>query len=345
MKSAGRKNKRCAMQVMINDFPVEFELQHDKKVSDVIYSISEWTRERDLVFYEMYIDDGRYSVDMVPDISLSDVKTINCIVQSKADVVFSSVDEAARYCDRVSAFIKHVVESGECNRNDIEDLTTGISWLLEVLSKVCNLLGLNHNGLKYKDHELSHHVRTFETFRESLNAVMDTPHVMTLLQDNREIFMDIKYIFRMLLLSEEMRSLIVQSIDSPDVLISSLRQTREELADQLAGIRAAAIAYQTGKDSEGAERLRGFIDFIYRYTRTCYQAVPMFRIDLAEIDVDGVSLEQKNRELRNLLHEVSMIMENNDIISLSDVLEYEIRPSMNNLGCYIDVLLDKISGK
>jgi hypothetical protein len=71
----------------------------------------------------------------------------------------------------------------------------------------------------------------------------------------------------------------------------------------------------------------------------------MFRVDLAEIDVEGVSLEQKNRELRNLLHEVTMIMENNDIISLSDVLEYEIRPNLENLDRYIDVLLDKISGK
>jgi hypothetical protein len=333
------------MQVMINDYPVEFQLEHDKKISDVIHSISEWTRERDLVFYEMYIDDGRYSLDMVPDISLSEVKTINCIVQSKADVVFSSVDEAARYCDRVSAFIKHVVETGECNRNDIGDLMTGISWLLEVLSKVCNFLGLNHSGLRYKDHELSHHIRAIETFRESLNAVMETAHVLILLQDNKEIFMDIKYIFRMLLLSEEMRSLIVQSIDSPDVLISALRQTKDELPEQLSGIRAAAIAYQTGKDSEGSERLRVFIDFIYRYTRTCYQAVPMFRVDLAEIDVEGVSLEQKNRELRNLLHEVTIIMENNDIISLSDVLEYEIRPNLEDLGTYIDVLLDKISGK
>lgn len=149
----------------------------------------------------------------------------------------------------------------------------------------------------------------------------------------------------MLLLSEEMRSLIVQSIDSPDVLISSLRQTKEELTDQLAGIRTAAIAYQTGRDAEGSERLRGFIDFIYRYTRTCYQAVPMFQVDLSEIEVEGVSLEKKNRELRNLLHEVTMIMENNDIISLSDVLEYEIRPNLENLGTYIDVLLARISGK
>ena len=58
------------MQVLINDCPVDFELEQDRKVSDVINSISEWTRERDLVFYEMYIDDDCYPVDAAPDISL-----------------------------------------------------------------------------------------------------------------------------------------------------------------------------------------------------------------------------------------------------------------------------------
>ena len=59
------------MQVLINDCPVDFELQQDKKISDVIISISEWTRDRDLVFYELYIDNDYYPVDSAPDASLA----------------------------------------------------------------------------------------------------------------------------------------------------------------------------------------------------------------------------------------------------------------------------------
>ena len=168
---------------------------------------------------------------------------------------------------------------------------------------------------------------------------------MDILRENREIFADIRQVFRMFLLSDEMRSLIVKSIDSPDVLITSMSQIGEELGEQLAGIQAAAVAFQTGKDADGSERLKNFVDFIYRYTRTCYQIVPVFGIDLAEIEVDGVSLEQKNSLLRDLLHEVTTIMENNDIISLSDILEYEIKPAMENLGEYIGLLLRNTTRK
>jgi hypothetical protein len=331
------------VQVLINDCPVDFKLDGGQKLSDVIDSVSAWTRERNLIFYELYIDDDRYAIDTAPDIGLSGVKVINCIVQSRADIVFSSVDEAARYCDRASAFIGHVMESGELKREDAENMATGLSWLLEVLARVMNLLGLGGGDLKYKDSELAHHVAAIEGSRDSLASAGDAGRAREIIRSQGDIFPDIKQIFRLLLLSDAMRSLIVQSIDSPDVLITSIRETKDGLGEQLANIQAAAVAFQTGKDREGSERLRGFVDFIYRYTRTCYQIVPMFRQDLSEIEVDGVSLEKKNRELRNLLHEVSSIMENNDIISLSDALEYEIMPAIKDLGKYIDLLLEKIS--
>lgn len=348
MNPVQKKNNRyarCAVEVLINDCPVEFKLDRDKNISDIIDSISEWTRERDLIFYELYINDDLYSIDKLPKIDRDDIQVINCIVQSKADVVFSSADEAARYCDRVMMFIKHVLESGEWNRNDIDDLINGISWLLEVLDKVLMLLAIDKSGLKYKDRDIGYHFHLVEEFRDSMIAAADDSKVRELIALHKDIFSDIKYIFRIILLSDAMRSLIIQSIDSPDVLISSLRSAKEELSGQLANMQAAAISYQTGKDVEGSQRLKDFIDFIYRYTRTCHQIVPVFHIDLSEVEVDGISLEKKNRDLRNFLHELMTIMENNDIISLSDSLEYEILPAMRNLDVYIDELLKRIIRK
>ncbi|MBN1534108.1 MAG: hypothetical protein JXA20_15665, partial [Spirochaetes bacterium] len=58
----------------------------------------------------------------------------------------------------------------------------------------------------------------------------------------------------------------------------------------------------------------------------------------------GESLEEKNARLRDLLDQITEIMQNNDIISLADTLEYEIRPSLENLGTYLDLLLSQIAG-
>jgi hypothetical protein len=333
------------VQVLINDYPVNFDLEQKGKITDVVDSISEWSRERDLIFYELYIDEALYAIDKLPLIDIDRVKVINCIVQSKADIVFSSIDEAVRYCDRVLAFIKHILDSGECHRDNIDNMLSGISWLLEVLLRTMGLLAIGGDSLKFKDRDLSYHIRYAEEFRDSLRELNDSRVVLDFLASRKDVFLEIKHIFKMLLLSDAMRSLIVQSIDSPDVLITSLAGAKEELSRQLLNVQAAAIAYQTGKDAEGSERLKEFVDFMYRYSRTCYQVVPVFRIELSDVEVGGLTLEDKNRELRNLLHEVIGVMENNDIISLSDLLEYEITPAIANLDKYINALLSEISSK
>ena len=331
------------MQVLINDCPVSFELGQEQHVSDIVNSVSEWSRERDLIFYELYIDQDRYAIDRVPDANLSGIKVINCIVQSKSDLVISSIDEAARYCDKASTFIKTVLDSGECTARDIADLMSGTTWLLEVLLKTMNLLGHGKDSFRYKDEDISHHIGIAEEFRDSLHTYDDSGRMMDYLAAHKDLFLDFKQIFKMLLLSEAMKSLVIQSVDSPDVLIASLVKLKDDFSPQLSNIRAAAIAYQTGRDHEGSERLKDFVDFIYRFTRTCYQIVPLFRIELSDVEVGGATLENKNSELRYLLHEVIAVMENNDIISLSDILEYEITPALKNLDKYIDLLLDKIS--
>ncbi len=333
------------MQVLINDLPVNFDFENEQSVSDIVHSISNWSRERDLVFNELYLDENLYSIDKVPDEGLDAVGIINCIVQSKADIVLSSIDEAGRYCDRVSSYIKKVIDSGTCTARDIKDLISGTTWLVEVLKRTMGLLGHVEHGLKHKDKEILHYIGAAESFREVLNETDDPGRLMAALIERKDLFLEIKHIFNMFLLSDGMRSLIVQSIDSPDVLITSLLSTREEFPVQLSNIQAAAIAYQAGKDSEGSERLKNFVDFIYRYTRTCYQVVPVFRIELSEIACGEETLENKNSELRHLLHEVIHVMENNDIISLSDILEYEIMPALGNLDTFIDLLLEKISYK
>jgi len=100
-----------------------------------------------------------------------------------------------------------------------------------------------------------------------------------------------------------------------------------------------AAAFQGGRDAEGAEKLNGFIDFMYTYIRTCHQIPPIFRIDLEGIVLDGTSLEDINADLTEKLNMIVEVMENNDIISLTDILEYEIKPAFEGLGRYIDELL------
>ncbi len=78
------------MDIRINSRPVNFSLEDEKSVAEVIASVSGWARERELVFTEARINDEPYMIESLPDMSLDSVRSIDCIVQSRADVVISS---------------------------------------------------------------------------------------------------------------------------------------------------------------------------------------------------------------------------------------------------------------
>jgi len=329
------------MEIRINNYPIEIVLENERTVKDVIVSIKGWINHKNLIFSGIDIDGTEYHVDDAPDLSIENISSINCLVQSRADIVYETVNEGIFYCDRVIDFLQNL-EAEPMDTDELEDLVSGVEWLQEVFPTISNLLGMNLDVVKYHDATISHYVKMLDDLR---HRVVKFTAEMT---DDGEIdiedslFINLKEIFNIFLSSEEMKKLIIESIDSPDVLINSLKEIKIHLPEQKSILEKAAVSYQTGNDSQGMEQLFSFIDFMFNYTRTCYQISPVFDLSLKDIVVGEESLEEKNREIQILLNETVDIMENNDMISLADILEYEIVESMENLEEYIDLLLAKI---
>jgi len=330
------------MKIQINSSPVGFELQNEKTVSDVINSMYKWTQQRDLVFVEAKVDDQSYFIDEIPDISLQEVELINCQIQSKADIVISSLSEGIEYCKKALNFMENSIRDNHPDITQIEFMPGGIDWIIEVLTKVLQLLCLDINEVKYKDKSVMDYTERLEKFRNDVKNENNISSLVKLFDEGRVLFSSMNDIMKMLISSENMKSLIINSIESPDVLIHSLKEIKDRLPEQLKNLEEIAYSFQAGKDSIGSEKLQIFIDFIYSYSRTCCQAAPVFEINLRDVIVDGISLDEKNGEINSFLSEIVEVMENNDIISLTDILEYEIKPALENLEFYIDNLIKRI---
>ena len=332
------------MEILVNNYPVDFVIENEKTVSEVVDSILVWCRQKDLILTMIYIDDEIFALDQIPDRSVDSVKIINCLIQSRSELVFASVDEGIRYCEKADLFVKDASISGRVGRSDMVDLASGLIWLDDIVSNIIHLLGLKADTVKFRDINLSEYISSLESYKNSIeNGSVDT--YLDILKSNAGIFLTSIGILRMLIVSDEMKALVMQSIDSPDVLMKSLLQIKDSLGEQLDNIESTAAAFQAGKDAEGIEGFKKFIDFIAEYVRTSSQVAPVFDINLSEIKINDTSLEEKNRVLQDFLNQTVEIMENNDIISLSDMLEYEIKPSLGDLGDYIDIIQSRIQGR
>ena len=329
------------MELLINNYPVDFKIENENSLPDIISFIGEWSKERGLIFLEVIINGKSYEVEGIENEVIENFEKINCLIESKAAIVFSSLDEGVIYCNRVIDFINKSLEGKEADENNVKDLSKGIEWLIEVLHKVANIIGLDVNQVKYRDRVVADFLIELNELSSDIVKEINNENFIDYLAGKKSFFEDLKEIFRILLLSDEMKEVILKSIDSPDVLMSSLHEIRESLPAELKNIENIAIDFQTGKDSDGSSKLNQFVDFLMKYTRVCYQVSPVFGIDLSKVIIDDMSMEDLNNSIMKFLNEISDAMESNDIVSFADILEYEIMPLLENLNRYVDTLINE----
>lgn len=330
------------MELLINNYPVKYEFGDEKNLESVIKYVSEWAAERGLVFNEVIIDDNHYLTSDIPDTDIDNVQSINCILHSVADLVVASLEEGREYCERAAGFLDSFDPDSEKNVASLKDIADGCEWMAEMVSSAVSLLNMEKNT-RLGDKTIGEWISEIASLKENLIVVSENYSDGEAPERVRQVLGNFSVMFRMILMSNEMKNLVAKSVDSPESIIENLKKTKESLEGQLESLEEAAAAFQTGKDSEGMEKLNSFIEFIFNYNRSCYQVAAMFSIDLSTLEVDGVTIEEKNSQLLEYLTSLVHVMEDNDIIGLSDILEYEIKPLLEDLDLYIDELLKSIT--
>ncbi len=326
------------MQLLINDHPVDFTIEKESTVKDVMSSVHHWAQERSLIFSGAIVDGVLYQPDSAPEMPIHEINNINCYVQSVGDVVIDSIKEGIAYCNRAEEYLKGKDSLSQLTDDEFVQLQYGIEWIISVLQSVLHMLGMEREDVRFKDMTVHQFIDSIKSFQ---HMIADDKSRSDINQIN-ELFHDVTTLFRVLLCSDALKNLIIQSVDSPDVLFKTLLDLKTLVPQQVDNLEAIAGLYQKGKDNEALEIIHTLVDFLYLYMRTCYQVSPVFGIHLADIVLNNQSLEELNIRLQDMLSEIVEIMENNDIVSLSDILEYELKPLIGELDNYIDVMLQQI---
>ncbi|MDR3238407.1 MAG: hypothetical protein LBT84_07880 [Spirochaetia bacterium] len=328
------------VEIRINNHAIDFKLQNEKKLTDIVAYIIQWTSGRDLVVFRVEVDGEPFSVTSVPDSDVESAGVINFIIESKADVAFSAVEDGVRYCGRAVKFISNIA-ADDVPLSELANLKDGIDWLKGVLFSVLGVMGIDHELFTYKGRALPEYIAEMDEQKDDISFLETREKAVSYFAKKENIFIVVKEILRSLLTSAEMKKLILHSVDSPDIIISTLSSLKESLDEELQNLEDIAVAFTSGRDKDGAEKLQRFIDFIFSFSRACHHAAPVFGIEMSDVTVDGISLLDKNREIHDLLNETINVMENQDYISLSDILEYEMKPLLGDTGRYIDSILQK----
>jgi GH18 family chitinase len=142
------------VEIRINNHPVEFQLEEENTVADIVDYFIDWSNERELVLFRIEIDGEFFTADDLPGKSVSDMEYMNFVIESKADLVFSSVDEGARYCDRAAKVIDKIISDEEYGIEELRHLPSGIDWISGVIHSVLGILNVSPSEFRYRDRSL-----------------------------------------------------------------------------------------------------------------------------------------------------------------------------------------------
>jgi hypothetical protein len=338
------------MKIQINSQDIDYLFEQEDSLEDIVEFMMDWSVKRRLVLYSCCADEVEFSPEDVPYISLENIKILNFNIKSQVDIMMSSFEEAGNYCNNLIKLLGETSEDKNPSDSMFVDIKNGLEWIAELLHSAAGILSLDLDKPLYKTFSLSDFILKIENYVNKYSSLDEITQINEINKINKiealkeavEIAYEAKEFIASFLISSEMNNLVTKSIDSPDVLLSKLLEIQDAFPDELDNIEQIAILLQSGKDAEAIEKLNRFIEFVYFFIRVCAQFLPVFDIPLKEIVKDGISIEEKNAGLQEKLSELVSIMENNDMIGLADILEYEIKPDIEDIQSYIDILISKV---
>ena len=324
------------MEILINGNSVDFKLDNEKKFSELCTSIEKWASSRGLILCSASSDGNPFNG--TNDIELESVNKADFIIQSKSDLIVDTLNEASFYCDKIISSLDLKENPSEEQLSNIAD---GSLWLSDVMSRIINLLEMDPSSVIYNSKSTSAYIEKLK----SLSASLKEKNGSEIIKNEINVFTEIKNLMRFLMSSDNMRKVIIKSIDSPETIIGFLTELLKEAKSKIDSLEEISSQFQSGKDSTASVLLQEFVDFLFRFSRLSCQIPPVFGINPEEIEHNGKNLAVINEELNTVLNEIISVMENNDIISLSDILEYELKVQMESVPAMLEILSEKLSSK
>ncbi|MBQ4132121.1 MAG: hypothetical protein IJD04_00090 [Desulfovibrionaceae bacterium] len=185
---------------------------------------------------------------------------------------------------------------------------------------------------------------SFENLQEVLIKVMEDnsmkERIITDIFVNKEQFSEIYPHQAEDIETEEIEHLEIQSVP----LNQMARNITEELGKVIqimnAGAKEIAALFRRADDSEALELFQDLLDV----TRDFLGMISLLRNEYVGVEKVVPEFAQNAETISELLTEMSEVLENEDWILLSDLLEYEFLPAMNNWEKCIDYIKSNIPG-
>ncbi|MBN1524814.1 MAG: hypothetical protein JW904_10040 [Spirochaetales bacterium] len=292
------------MNILINDERIEFTLENEKNLQDILNSIEKWLQQSKMTITRVKLDGKYISPSDLPNDAARSVKDIQTIEFNASPMTTFRIEE-------IQSLLQYLV-------NLKEAVQTLDKKQLEVLLPV------------YPDARDSLYQYFHPKKEPGKENIID---ILTKYIEGSTMDM-------IVLLNDKDREEIISSIDMLGSALYDIAQKLspkktelsldylEELKPTVAQLNEIPILLQTGKDAQAMESLALFSEVAQNFLVMVSGIIGKNKMD---ISIDGQSFEEFSVALNDLLRELISAFDKKDYILIGDLCEYEIAPRIEKL--------------
>lgn len=284
------------MTLTIDKTPIDFTLENESSLEDVVKSISKWLSEHHLIIEKLYINEQDYSLRDF-DIALNDVKDISVETISFKDLNINNLSW-------IIFFFNSLIKA--LNAWDSKVLNQVEKEIPFVLEHIPTLLSLDYTTNEdIYSNQITDILKKYDYFKCSEDSVNKDEviglfnSIVILLTERLNEFENTK---------EELKATIL--------LLNSFREDIESIS----------ILLQSGKEDKAALIMSKFTNVFQKLIR-----IITFNINDKEIIGDN-NISDFTNELNEILTELLEGYESQDVVLIGDILEYELSPRIKKLN-------------
>ncbi|MBL4889646.1 MAG: hypothetical protein JKX97_06465 [Candidatus Lindowbacteria bacterium] len=331
------------MEIYLNGQPLDFEIEGESNLRDIIDSVSKWLYERGAVLIS--VRNGGHAIDFADDgvvgkIDLAKIEILEMESQNARLLVIETISELGQYLDRVARLAPQIGED-DISDESVNQLLEGIEWSVDVLLRVEEILQLKYSEIEIEDEKLHKRLLRLGDMRDHIEEAFNSKNQIALrllMKESMAPLADsVVRALPKILDAAKLGKVVDDQLEELDEVLEAIKSLPENL-------ERIAVKISIGDSSKGMEEFADAIGSLER----AFSLIDFCRRHMAISNdvfiVEERSFDERSAALSGVLDELIQAFERKDKVLIGDLIEYEIAPETEALAKVIQQIKNSSKG-
>ncbi|HOK41610.1 MAG TPA: hypothetical protein PLD27_11290 [bacterium] len=320
------------IEILLNNKKIDIQLDGIKSFKVFMEELRKYLLNNNMLIDELKLNDKKIDLKNIPDYDLENIKKIEVKAEDINITVINTLGDMIEYINKFLGVVEDLCSHIDLNNLNnytptFQKLINGLEWIFTGLRNCEKPIGINYYEAKLNDKTLISVIEeaeyTLSSFKASVIAGNEKNIKEHLFHNLSRVLKTSTEIIRFLF--NEFKKMHFSSKE----LKEQIEYFQEQFIKKNSLYQQISEKIQTGLANEGIELFKKEIIFFEEWVLFLKKLEKTFHNITIHMKINDKTIYQYNTEFMEKLKELSEAFANEDIILISDIIEYEMIEFVN----------------